>query len=185
MQMANLKFSVIAAVSSNGVIGNRGDIPWHIKEDMHYFRELTTSNTNGNVVIMGRKTWQSLPNRFKPLKDRINIVVTSSTESYEIRDKNAYAQPSLIDALELGNSLVEDGTLYVIGGQSLYQEAIGSLWENLDRLYLTHVNGFYRGDSFFPYVDLNNGWDLVFATSADIASGEVSCAWSVYQPKQP
>ena len=131
-----MKLVVVAAVARNGVIGRDGGIPWHLREDLARFRALTT----GQPVVMGRKTWDSLPDRFRPLPGRQNVVVTRDRAwSADGTERAA----SLEDALEL---LDDRETVFVIGGASLYSDALPLA----DELELTEVDLEPEGDSFFP-----------------------------------
>jgi dihydrofolate reductase len=191
------KFSIVVAVAENGVIGNEGGIPWRIRKDMAFFRAVTTARSwprppeepdaENNVVIMGRKTWESIPARFRPLPDRHNVVV-SRNERYEA--EGATTATSLAGAFETAGELAgDDGQVFVIGGQSLYQEAMGVFWESLDKLYLTQVHQRTRGDTFFPYVDLQS-WKLVHIQALsqfDEEKGEAVsiCTWRTLSPPEP
>jgi dihydrofolate reductase len=134
-----LTLTIVAAVARNGVIGRRGGIPWHIPEDMARFRALTT----GHPVVMGRKTWESLPDRFRPLPGRRNVVVTR-TPAWAA--EGAERAGSLDEALQLldGAELV-----FVIGGAALYAGALPLA----DELELTEVDLEVDGDAYFPEWD--------------------------------
>jgi dihydrofolate reductase len=130
--------SLIAAVASNGVIGKDNALLWQLPEDMRHFRE----TTRGKPVVMGRRTWESLPERFRPLPGRRNIVVTRNA---------AYRADGAIVAASLDAAIAAAGEaeeIFVIGGAELYRQAIGSA----DRLYLTEIAQDYAGDVFFPEV---------------------------------
>jgi dihydrofolate reductase len=133
---------LIAAVARNGVIGSANALPWHLPEDLRHFKELTT----GHAVIMGRKTWESLPERFRPLPGRRNIVVTRNP---------AFAAPgaTLVNSLEdAWQKVGADGTVeqcFVIGGAELYAHALPLA----DRLELTEIEAEFPGDAFFPRLD--------------------------------
>lgn len=128
------RLEVIAAVSDNGVIGNKGRIPWHIPQDLENFRRITT----GHAVVMGRKTWESLQAiKRAPLPNRTNIVVSSQMES----SPDVTVVRSLAEARALGHPL-----LFVIGGAALYAEALPLA----DVVHLTRVLAVYPGDAFFP-----------------------------------
>jgi dihydrofolate reductase len=131
--------SIVAAVARNGVIGREGGIPWHIPEDMARFRALTT----GHPVVMGRKTWDSLPDRFRPLPGRRNVVVTRNPVWTA---DGAERAASLDTALEFLDDLE---TVFVIGGASLYDQALPLA----DDLELTEVDLEPEGDAFFPAWD--------------------------------
>lgn len=134
-----MTLSIVAAVARNGVIGREGGIPWHIPEDMARFRALTT----GHPVVMGRKTWDSLPDRFRPLPGRRNVVVTRNPVWTA---DGAERAASLDTALEL---LDDPETVFVIGGASLYDQALPLA----DDLELTEVDLEPEGDAFFPAWD--------------------------------
>ena len=124
--------SIIAAVSSNGVIGNKGQLLWHISEDMRRFRELTT----GHPVVMGRKTWESIG---KALPNRTNVVVTRQDATFE----GAITAHSLSEALSMFDDSEE---VFILGGSQIYAEAI----DLADRMYITEVCRYYEGDAKFP-----------------------------------
>ena len=131
--------AVIAAVARNGVIGRDNAIPWRLPEDMERFRELTT----GNAVVMGRRTWESLPDRFRPLPGRRNVVVTRN-EGWSA--EGAERAASLEEALAV---LGDEPRAFVIGGAELYAEAL----PRADELYLTELDEEAEGDTFFPGFD--------------------------------
>lgn len=150
--MRNFKISLIAALGGKSrVIGNsqgknaKEQIPWNLPQDMKYFRE----KTKGNIVIMGKTTFESMDS--KPLKNRINIVLTRNTELSASND--LHSCNSLPECLLLCSKLVEKGAepeVFVIGGAKIY-----SLFLNLaDKLYLTLIQGEFQGDVYFP--DYNN-----------------------------
>lgn len=125
-----MKLAIIAAIGKNRIIGKDGKIPWHISEDLKRFKRLTT----GHVVLMGRKTWESLG---KPLSNRRNIVLSSQpvhgAESYR----------TIEEALTV---LKDEERVFAIGGARLYEE----LLPKADELYLTFVDQEVVGDVLFP-----------------------------------
>jgi dihydrofolate reductase len=125
-----MKLIIIAAIARNRVIGNHGKLPWHIPEDLARFKQLTT----GHIVVMGRKTFDSLDN---PLPNRTNIVITSRV----INGVKSY--PSLAFALQ---ALKNEKEVFVIGGGRVYADALKSA----DELRLTLVDREVAGDTFFP-----------------------------------
>lgn len=129
---------LIAARARNQVIGRHNQLCWHLPEDLSRFRQLT----RGQAVIMGRKTWESLPEAVRPLPGRQNIVVTRQA-SYHAQ--GAQVATSLDEAL----SLVERATAYVIGGEQLYRLALPLA----DTLEITEVDLAPAGDAFFPDFD--------------------------------
>jgi len=129
---------IIAAVASNRVIGRDNQLIWNIPEDMAHFKALT----QGHTVLMGRKTWESLPPRFRPLPGRRNIVVSRQA---------AYAAPGaeLAGSLAAGLALAaDDETVFVIGGAEIYRQAMACA----DRLEITEVALSPKGDSWFPEI---------------------------------
>lgn len=131
-----MKLKLILARARNGVIGNNGQLPWHLPEDMAHFKRLTM----GSPVIMGRKTWESLPLRFRPLPGRLNIVVTRQADW---RAEGARLALGLLDAYAL---CPPDSTAWVIGGAELYAQALALA----DAAVVTEIEADFEGDAFFP-----------------------------------
>jgi dihydrofolate reductase len=134
-----LKVSVIAAVARGGMIGRDGGIPWRLPEDLRRFRELTV----GHAVVMGRRTWESLPDRFRPLPGRTNIVVTRNRNWSA---QGAYRAGAVEEALEL---LGSEPQVFVIGGGEIYAAALPFA----DELLLTEIDADIAGDTTFPSWD--------------------------------
>ncbi len=129
---------LIAAVAKeNRVIGIEGDMPWHLPDDLKRFKRLTT----GHPLLMGRRTFESITNTFgQPLPDRRQLILTT-TRTYDYPTVETYASiPAALDAVP------NDATLYVGGGQQIYEQFL----PRADRLELTEVKGHYEGDTFFP-----------------------------------
>lgn len=126
--------SYVVAVSRNGVIGREGGLPWHISSDLKRFKEITM----GKPVVMGRKTWDSLPR--KPLPGRRNIVITRQPG---FAPEGAEVAASAEEALRLAGDVPE---VAVIGGGEIYR----LFWPMVDRLYLTEVDLEVAGDTHFP-----------------------------------
>ena len=141
---------LIWAEAHGGVIGADGGIPWHVPEDLAHFKAVTM----GAPVIMGRRTWDSLPDRFRPLPGRRNIVVTRQPDWAA---QGAERAGSLERALALGG----DGDVWLIGGGELFAEAIG----RADVLEVTRLDLTVQGDAFAPAV---SGWIMA---GADPATG--------------
>ena len=137
-----MSLSLIVAMDPNRVIGKDNDLPWpRIKEDMKFFRKITT----GHVVIMGRKTWDSIyVGLGKPLPKRTNFVVTRQ-EGLEIEGCRVFN--SLDEAIE--EALKIDDSPMIIGGSSLYEMALPLVGS----MYITQVKKEYDGDTFFPKFD--------------------------------
>lgn len=135
--------SAIAAVADNGVIGREGDLPWHLPDDMKFFMRITT----GHHIITGRKNYESIPDKYRPLKDRVNIVVTRNS-SYAV--PGAVVAGSLEEALLLASEAGEE-EVFIIGGGQIYREAAEK--DLVDRTYLTLVHAKIHGDTYFPTLD--------------------------------
>lgn len=135
--------SAIAAVADNGTIGISGDLPWHLPDDMKYFME----TTRGHHVITGRKNYESIPEKFRPLKDRVNIVVTRNED---FQAPGAFVMGSLEEALAKSEADGEQET-FIIGGGQIYKEAFSA--KLVHRIYLTLVHADVAGDTHFPMID--------------------------------
>jgi dihydrofolate reductase len=134
---------LIAAVARNGVIGRGGALPWHLSADMGHFRDVT----RGCPVIMGRRTWDSLSPRYRPLPGRANIVVSRRAAS---SIEGAQVAPSLQAALRLAQLRLDASRrVFVIGGAQLYREAMPLA----DVLELTELQADVSGDTQFPFWD--------------------------------
>lgn len=133
--------SLIAALAKNRVIGKNNDLPWRLPDDMKYFME----TTKGHCVIMGRKNYDSLPKKFKPLSDRTNIVVTRQ-QNFEAA--GCIVVHSMEDALAVAKQHQEK-EVFVMGGAEIYAQALSLA----NRLYLTEIDAEIEGDTFFPPVE--------------------------------
>jgi dihydrofolate reductase len=134
--------SLIAALTRNRVIGKNNDLPWHLPDDMRYFMNTTL----GHAVIMGRKNFDSLPPKFKPLKDRYNIVISAQRE---YKATGAAVVSSWEEALQEATKNSARNEIFVIGGAQIYTLAL----PHADRLYLTEIDADVEGDTFFPGYD--------------------------------
>ncbi|WP_345764539.1 dihydrofolate reductase [Diaminobutyricibacter sp. McL0608] len=139
-----MSLALIWAEARGGVIGAAGTMPWHLPEDLAHFRTVT----GDSAVVMGRRTWDSLPERFRPLPGRRNIVVTR--QPGWVAD-GAMVAHSLEDAITASGADA-DATIWVIGGAQLYSSAIS----RADRLEVTEIDLAVDGDTFAPAV--GDGW---------------------------
>ena len=130
--------SIIVAVSEDWGIGKNNELLWHIPEDLKRFKRLTT----GNAIIMGKKTWESLPRR--PLPYRRNIVLTDIVNEIIEGSVTAY---SIMDALSKCDN---DNEIFIIGGGTIYRQFMPIA----ERLYITHVHKKAPADVYFPEIDL-------------------------------
>ena len=150
--------SAIVAVDSNWGIGYNGQLLEHISDDLKRFKELTSNNT----VVMGRKTWESLPN--KPLPNRFNIVLTSTPFQMEqtVNTKFLTMDDFLMNLDSLEEFMNEYGKeIFIIGGGQIYH----SLLSIYDRVYVTKIYKSHENvDSYFPNLDNDNNWKMVSAS---------------------
>jgi dihydrofolate reductase len=136
--------SSIVAMARNRVIGTDNKLPWHLPEDFKFFKE----KTKGHVLIMGRKTFESLG---KPLPSRFHIVITRQ-EDYRFEDPNVEVVHNMNSALELAHMLTTKykakfgDEVFVIGGGEIYQQSM----DLVDRIYLTVIEQDFKGDAKFP-----------------------------------
>lgn len=130
--------SLIAALSENRVIGKSNDLPWHLPDDMKYFMQ----TTSGHHVIMGRKNYESIPAKFRPLPNRTNIVVTRQ-ETYDALGC------IIVNSISAGIDIAIDNheaEVFIIGGAEIYVQSLSMA----TRLYLTEIQTSLEGDAFFP-----------------------------------
>ncbi len=143
-----MTISLIAAVAKNRVIGKENDLPWRLPDDMKYFMQ----TTSGHHVLLGRKNYDSLLPKFKPLPNRTNIVVT--------RQKDFKAAGCVVvNSIEKGIEIARvnnEKELFVIGGAQIYEQSLAEA----DFLYLTEINAEIEGDTYFPVFD-SNEWTEV------------------------
>jgi dihydrofolate reductase len=153
---------IVAATSSRLGIGLKGALPWRLKREIAYFKRATTFHPEGltNVVIMGRKCWESIPPKFRPLPNRHNIVlsrkgyvdgVESTSDSVEVATCLASALERVCDR--------RFGRVFVIGGGEIYREAMNM--ENCERILFTEVQGDVETDVDFPVDFRKRGWKQV------------------------
>ncbi len=150
-----IKFSVIVAMDCDRGIGKKGSMPWNISEDLTHFREITRNTKDSskrNAVIMGRKTWESLPEKFRPLPGRINAIVTKNKKYPLPEDGSVLSFDSLEKAVvHLSREENDVENVFVIGGGQVYQEALNLKGDVLcKRIFVTLICKSYKCDTFFP-----------------------------------
>lgn len=153
--------TIISAVDEEGGIGRQGQLPWRIPGELKHFRDCTVGNGK-NAVIMGEVTWLSLPEQFRPLPHRDNIVLSQS--------KRAYAGAKTAGSFEEAFSLTAGAeNVFIIGGASIYQQAI--LLPNCRELLITRIQGGHSCDVFFP--DIPSDFQVVSRSRPVTEAGEV------------
>ena len=174
-RMNNIKISSIVAAAKNNIIGLNNELLWHIPEDFKHFKR----KTMGKPMIMGRKTFESLP---AALKGRDHIVITSTPEYFSGTEYIHYVA-SIEEAIKLAKDIAEkDGQdeVFIIGGGQIYEQT----FPIIDRLYLTRVERDYEGDTEFPYIDLT-AWTMHIENTipADPLKDRPAC--TIYRFEKP
>jgi dihydrofolate reductase len=145
------RFSIVVAADEAGGIGKNGQLPWRLAGDMAFFKKLTTAPPAPglrNAVVMGRKTWDSIPDRFRPLPGRLNVVISRDAALQVPRD--VIRAESLERALAVLDSTSDVGRTFVIGGGEIFRQAINH--PALCSVYLTRVHAALECDTFFPAI---------------------------------
>ena len=153
------KINIIVAVTNNNVIGKGNTMPWHLPTDLKNFKNIT----NGHCVVMGRKCWESIPEKFRPLPNRTNVVITRN-EAYE-----ASGAATLGDIDRVLTNFKENGDddeIFVIGGAQIYKEA----FKHADKLYITRILADVEGDVLLEGLDINE-WELTDDTDTMTENG--------------
>jgi dihydrofolate reductase len=164
-----MKLTLVAAVARNGVIGRDNDMPWRLPEDLKHFRRVTL----GAPVIMGRRTWDSLPAAFKPLPGRRNVVITRNPGW---RADGAEAAASLDEALR---RLAAEPAAFVVGGAQLYAQAL----QRADELVLTEIDRDFEGDTRFPGFDRTLFTEVARETHRAAPPNDFDFAFVTYRRK--
>lgn len=159
--------SIIVAVSEDWGIGKNNELLWHISEDLRRFKRLTT----GNSVIMGKRTWESLPR--KPLPGRKNIVLTDNPKE---TIENAVTAYSIDDAI---GKCEQNEEIFIIGGGSIYSQFMPLA----DRLYITHVHKKAPADIYFPEIDLKL-WKITEKEEFKSEENSIPYTYTIYERKK-
>ena len=164
-----MRFNIIVGMCKGDGIGLNGSLPWHFKKDMKFFQKNTTGiGNNKNAVIMGRKTWDSIPVNYKPLKNRDNIILT------RVQNKEEYPRPQITDIIRENMYFFPDidnvfefcykrdyHDVWFIGGEEIYRQLIPSLDTKINNIYITMIHKDYVCDAFFPIT--NRMWGTNFS----------------------
>lgn len=136
-----MKCSLIVAIGKHREIGKDNDLLWHLPRDMKFFKETTT----GNTVVMGRKSWESIPMKFRPLPNRKNIVITRNP------DYKAEGATVITNLNELSQHVNKEDKCFITGGAQIYQLALEQGF--VHEMYITQVDETFEADTFFPFVN--------------------------------
>lgn len=162
------KISIIAAVADNYAIGNLNKLPWHLPADLRRFRQLTTDHT----VVMGKRTFESLPNG--PLPNRKNIVLTSIMS--EGVNEGYFEADSLEDVFYLCE---KEDQVFIIGGTSIYKQTL----DRVNSLYITWVHGNFTADTFFPEINFDVWKEISREDFEADEKNPYSYSFSIYERK--
>ncbi len=169
-------FSIIYACDQTRGIGKANDLPWRLPEDLAYFSEITTKTKDPerqNAVIMGRKTWESLPSFSRPLKSRLNIVI-SRDQTYQA--EGGYVVASFDEALALAEQLKAE-TIFNIGGAQIFN--LGFTHPGLVRIYQTVVVGDFACDAFLDPIP--GHFQLKSQSPSQQSAKSISYRFEVYE----
>ena len=162
------KISIVAAVGDNLAIGKSNNLPWHLPADLKHFKQLTT----GHAVVMGKRTFESLPNG--PLPNRKNIILTSVMS--EGVNEGYFEADSMEDALFLCE---HEEQVFIIGGETLYKQWI----DKVDSMYITWIHKKFCADTYFPEINFEN-WEEVSREDHDADEQNIySYSFSIYKRK--
>lgn len=139
--------SIIAAMDQNRLIGSENDLPWHLPVDMKYFKETTL----GHYVLTGRKNYESIPEKFRPLKGRTNLVVSNS----KIQFPGAIMISNIEEGIEIARRAGEK-ELFIIGGGQVFKQSMYLA----NKLYITLIHHQFNGDVFFPEINWKQ-WNII------------------------
>lgn len=159
--------SIIVAVSKNNVIGKDNQLIWHLPADMKFFKEKTI----GHIIITGRKNYESIPEKFRPLINRVNIVITRQKD---YKAPGAIIVNSLEQAIQTAKEQTKD-EIFIIGGAQIYVQSI----DLVDKMYLTKINQEFDGDTFFPEIDYSN-WKIISETT-HVADEKNRCDFTILE----
>lgn len=153
-----MKVSLIVAMDKNRGIGKNNDLMWHLPNDMRFFKETTAHQ----IVVMGRKNYDSIPDKYRPLPNRKNIILTRNSD---FKAEGCDVFYALDDALGAYANESEK-TIFIIGGGQIYTLALEE--REVDEMFITHIDGDYDADTFFPEFD-ESEWkkELVFKQAID------------------
>ena len=143
-----MKYILIVAMGKHREIGKDNDLLWRLPRDMKFFKE----TTEGHTVVMGRKNWESIPEKFRPLPNRKNIVISRNP------DYNAEAAVLISDLKDIEEhfNLDSDEKCFIIGGAQIYQLALEA--DLINEMYITQVHETFEADTYFPFVNWEN-WE--------------------------
>ncbi len=159
--------SIIVAIAENSAIGRNNELLWHIPEDLRRFKRIT----DGHKVIMGKRTWESLP--LRPLPGRTNIVISDDPDD---RFQGCTMAYSIEEALDHCN---RDEECFVVGGGMIYRQFLPLA----DKLYITRVHASFDADTFFPEIE-EDTWEVYETEKGQINAGDPAYSFITYHRKK-
>lgn len=147
-----MKVKLIVAKGKNDVIGKDNDLIWHLPADMRFF----TQTTKGHIVLMGRKNWDSIPLKYRPLSERINVVITRNKYFTNPDCVVFNSVETAINHYKNHAPTADSRDLFIIGGGQIYQYCMDN--DLLDEMYVTFIDETFEGDTFFPEIN-EEKWD--------------------------
>jgi len=187
MSTPSLKVHSIAAVDQSWGIGKKNDLPWRLKSEMKHFVRVTTAKkdtSKKNAVLMGRRTWESIPNNFKPLKNRLNVVLSGTMDQVQLPEGVLLCR-SLEEAVQRLSQEPDIENVFCIGGASAYRQLCESS-ALCGKIYLTHIQGEYDCDVFYPRLDTSAQGAFKEVTEESVSQEEqeeegVKYSYKVYE----
>lgn len=173
-----VSLELIVARDAKGGIGLRGDLPWHLPADLQYFQDKTLETVDAslrNAVIMGRKTWESIPEKYRPLRGRLNIVMTRQS-GYET-EAGVPVAGNLDEAIAVAESDPSVERVIVVGGGVIYAESVQR--SDLKKAWVTEIDGDYECDTFFPALPAHFREE---SRSETLEEGGTTYAFVLYSP---
>ncbi|MCB0481671.1 MAG: dihydrofolate reductase [Flavobacteriales bacterium] len=165
--------SLIVAKAKNNAIGKNNNLLWHLPSDMRFFKETTT----GHCIITGRKNYESIPEKYRPLVNRTNIIVTRNA-NFKVRD--AIICHSLEEAIEVARSKGET-EVFIIGGGQIYKEAMAKCL--VSRMYITEVDAEFEADTFFPAFEQKSWISKELSSIATDEKNQLQASIKLYERK--
>lgn len=172
-----MKIKLIVAKAKNDVIGKDNDLIWHLPADMRFF----TETTKGHIVVMGRRNWDSIPLKYRPLSDRINVVITRNVNFSHPDCVVFNTVEAAIDHYTNHEPANSQKDLFIIGGGQIYDYCIQQ--NLLDEMLVTFIDELFEGDTYFPAINEDN-WEkeLIMHHSIDEKN---KYAFDVYRYTKP
>ncbi|XP_076285225.1 dihydrofolate reductase [Lasioglossum baleicum] len=164
----HLPLNLIAAACEGMGIGVNGALPWKLKSEMAFFTSMTSKTKNinkRNVVLMGRRTWECIPDKYRPLQNRVNMVLSSKHLDLGNEAILCKSLPNAMEIISQGALKGQIENIWVIGGSSVYKAAMESPY--FGKLYLTRIKRHFECDTFFP--EIPN--DIVLKENPDVPQG--------------